>query len=148
VIVKIIQKFIQECVPVSLRKWCECLRRWPVLGDRLRLELLFFRWIKEFLFIESYVSGQDNLIELGDPDAVDITGVVADEISDVRSWAKFELIDVFSGLVPAVQRICLASICINPVPVWPEVLTCIKVDVWWSIPSKVLVKPSVHLLLR
>jgi hypothetical protein len=131
-----------------LRKWCERLRRWPVLDNRLRLELFFFCRVKEFLFVESYVSGQDNLIELGDPDTVDIGGVVANEISNVRSWAKFELIDVFPGLVTAVQGICLASICIYPVPVWPEVLRCIKVDVWWSIPSKVLVKPSVHLFLR
>jgi hypothetical protein len=131
-----------------LRKWCERLRRWPVLDNRLRLELFFFCRVKEFLFVESYVSGQDNLIELGDPDAIDIAGVVANEVSDVCSWAKLELIDVFPGLEPAAQGICLASICINPVPVWSEVLCCIKVDVWWSIPAKVLVKPSVHLLLR
>jgi hypothetical protein len=131
-----------------LRKWCERLRRWPVLGNCLRLELFFFCWIKDFFFIESYVSGQDDLIELGDPDTVDVAGVVANQISDMRSWAKLELVDVFPGLVPAVHGIRLASICINPVPVWPEILCCIKVDVWWSIPSKVLVKPSVHLFFR
>jgi hypothetical protein len=148
VIVKIIQKFIQERAPVSLREWFECLWSWFVLDDWLSGELFFFRWFKEFLFIESYVSGQDNLIELGDPDTVDIAGVVANEISDVRSWAKLESIDVFPGLISAVQGICLASVCKYPVPVRSEVLCRIKVDVWWSIPSKVLVKPAVHLFLR
>jgi hypothetical protein len=87
---------------VSPRKWCERLRRRPVLGYRLSLELFFLGWVKEFLFVESYVSGQDNLIELGNPDAIDIAGLVANEISDVRSRAKLELIDVFPGLVPAI----------------------------------------------
>jgi hypothetical protein len=147
VVVKIVEKFVQERVPVPLRDWCEGLRCRPVLGDRLSVELFFFRRVKEFLFIESYISGQDNLIELGDPDAIDIAGVVANQISDVCSWAKLELIDVFPGLVSTVQGICLASICIDPVPVWSEVFCCIKVDVWWPVPSKVLVKPTVHLLL-
>jgi hypothetical protein len=102
VVIELIEKFVQDRVPVSLRKWLQCLRCWPVFHDRFRLELFLLLWIKEFPLIESYVSGQDNLIELGDPNTIDIAGMVANEISNVCSWAKLELIDVFPGLIAAV----------------------------------------------
>jgi hypothetical protein len=74
--------------------------------------------------------------------------VIANEISDMRSWAKLEEVLVLFGFEVTHQGVCLATIGIDPAPVRAMILCGVKVDIWRSIPSKVLVEPAVHFLLR
>lgn len=118
VVIELKKKFVQYCVPVSLRKRFQRLWRWVVLHHLFRFELFFFPWVEKFLFVESHISGQNDLVELGDPNTVDIAGVVANKVSDVPPWAKLELVDISTSLVAVVEWICLATIGVDSVPFW------------------------------